>query len=84
VADRLKQSWLTFPLQVVGMNSIFMYVTSHLWDGFFRDNVRTHLGQTFWPDHFGVYAPAVEGAAVLSIFWAMCWWLWKKRLFIRI
>ena len=84
IADRLKQSWFTFPLQVVGMNSIFMYVTSHLWDGFFRDNLRTHLGKTFWVDHSGVYAPAVEGAAVLSIFWAMCWWLWKKRLFIRI
>jgi hypothetical protein len=79
IADRFKQSWLTFPLQVVGMNSIFMYVTSHLWDGFFRDNLRTHLGKTFWVDQFGVVAPAVEGAAVLSIFWAMCWWNETRR-----
>jgi hypothetical protein len=55
------------------------------------------LGQALWMtdaagrERFVVHSAipvrgggGVEGAVVLSIFWAMCWWLWKKRLFIRI
>jgi predicted acyltransferase len=84
IADVKKHSAWVFPLAVVGMNSIFMYVTSHLWEGFFIRNLRIHLGQHFWENVAGPCAPTIEGLAVLSIFWSLCYWLWRKRVFIRI
>jgi hypothetical protein len=88
-----------FPFVVVGMNSIFMYVIAHLWDGFFKANTTNHLntlvlavhgpgaldgGRTFWTLLAGPYAPLVQGAAVLFLLWLCCYWLWKRKVFIRI
>lgn len=78
-----KRAW-AFPLVVVGANSIFMYFIAHLWEGFFLRNLKTHLGQTFWTDLSGAYAPLVEGCVVLGLFWLCCWWLWRRRIFIRV
>lgn len=72
------------PLTIVGMNSIFMYVIAHLWDGFFRSLLGTVIGPATWPGLVGAYAPVVEGAFVLLLLWACCAWLWRKRVFIRI
>ncbi len=74
----------SFPLQVVGMNSIFTYVTVHLWEGFLKQNLRTHLGRDFWTNIGGLYAPAIEGAVVLGVFWLMCLWLYRHKVFIRV
>lgn len=88
-----------FPFVVVGMNSIFMYVIAHLWDGFFKANTTNHLntlvmavhgpraldgGRTFWTLLAGPYAPFVQGATVLFLLWLCCYWLWKRKVFIRI
>lgn len=78
-----KRAW-AFPLVVVGANSIFMYFIAHLWDGFFLRNLKTHLGQDFWGNLAGPYAPLVEGLAVLGLLWLCCWWLWRRRVFIRV
>ncbi len=77
------RAW-SFPLQVVGMNSIFTYVTVHLWEGFVRQNLRIHLGQDIWTRLGGVYAPTLEGAVVLGIFWWMCLWLYRRRIFLKV
>lgn len=77
------KAW-SFPLQVVGMNSIFTYVTVHLWEGFVKQNLRIHLGPDFWTRWGGVYAPTLEGAVVLGIFWLMCLWLYRRRIFLKV
>lgn len=99
VADIRKWTAPLFPLVVVGMNSIFTYVISHLWDGFFRSNTSNHLntfllwlrgpepfsdGGTFWKITAGPYAPMLEGAVALLCIWLCCLWLWRHRIFIRI
>jgi len=66
------------------MNSIFTYVTVHLWEGFVRQNLRIHLGQDIWTRLGGVYAPTLEGAVVLGIFWWMCLWLYRRRIFLKV
>ncbi len=99
LADVCGARRLVFPLVVVGMNSIFTYVVAHLWDGFFGSNLTKHLntlvqwiggpgtlkeGQSFWNLVAGPAAPTAQGAAVLGLIWLCCWWLWKKKVFIRI
>jgi hypothetical protein len=41
-----KGKW-TFPLVVIGANSIAAYLIAHLWDGFFDHSLKTHFGPVF-------------------------------------
>jgi predicted acyltransferase len=78
-----RKRW-AFPLVVVGMNSIAMYVLAHLESGFISESLRTNLGQ-HWPEFLGrVYAPIVEQTAVLFVLWLVCYWMYRRKLFLRI
>lgn len=80
---RLWRRW-SFPLVVVGMNSIAAYIIAHLFEDFFRSSFRIHLG----PDWAGVVgaglAPLVEGAAILACYWLILFWMYRRKLFLRI
>ncbi|MEX2185360.1 MAG: DUF5009 domain-containing protein [Pirellulales bacterium] len=81
-----------FPLVVVGMNSIAMYVLVHLSFHFTSGSLQTHLNNVaeYWLDcpvfeMFGEqYAPIVEGGAVLAIFWLISLWMYRRGVFLRV
>ena len=73
-----------FPLIVVGMNSIAAYLIAHLWEEFIINNLHINLG-------FGIFQifgqglePFVLGFTVMMVYWLVLYWMWRKRLFIRI
>ena len=74
----------TFPLVVIGMNSIAAYLIAHLWDRFFFDSLRIHgvagLLQRLSPG----LAPLLQGAIVLGLFWLVLFWMYRRKLFLRI
>lgn len=74
----------SYPLRVIGANSIVAYVMAHLFGDFIVGSFRTHLG----PDVFGrwgeAYAPLIGGAAVLMVYWLILWWMYRRRIFVRI
>ncbi len=74
------QRW-SFPLVVVGMNSIAMYVMSQLLKPWVAGSLRVHLGRTWFG---GDYGPVVTSAAVLGVLWLLCLWLYRQRIFVRI
>ncbi|HTI68464.1 MAG TPA: hypothetical protein VMF06_00750 [Candidatus Limnocylindria bacterium] len=84
LTDVAKYRRWAFPLLVVGTNSIFMYCAAHLWEGFLKRNLKTHLGQQIWESLGGPYSPLLEGIAVLGILWLCCLYLWKHKMFIRV
>lgn len=84
VADLAEQRRLFFPLMVIGANSIFAYSVAHLWDGFIAKNLKTHLGQEVFRFAGAAYEPFVQGAAVLLVFWLILWWMYRRKVFIRI
>ena len=73
-----------FPLVVVGMNSIAMYCLA---DGGFRSfifsNLRTNLGAHAFR-FAGAYEPVVEFSVVLTILWLVCFWMYRRKIFLRI
>jgi predicted acyltransferase len=80
------KSWKkwSFPLIVIGMNSIAAYCMAHLFERFFIDTFRIHLGRNAF-DIFGTgVAPFVQGWAVLACFWAILYWMYQRKLFLRI
>jgi predicted acyltransferase len=73
-----------FPLVVIGMNSIFAYVIAHVWERFIIDSFRIHLGAHFFAFFGAGVEPLMRGIAVLAVFWAILYWMYKRKIFLRI
>ena len=78
-----RRAW-AFPLVVIGMNSIAAYCIAHLFDRFVAQNLKTHLGQDAFKLLGGPYEPLLHGAAILLVFWLMLYWMYRRKLFLRI
>jgi heparan-alpha-glucosaminide N-acetyltransferase len=84
VLDLLSWRLWAFPLIVVGMNSIAAYCLAHGIDDFVARSLKTHLGHEVFLRFGEPYAPAVEGAAVLLVLWLILYWMYRRRIFLRI
>jgi heparan-alpha-glucosaminide N-acetyltransferase len=81
VIDVLGWKWWSFPLVVVGMNSIAMYLMSQQLRGWVRKSMHIHLGKAWFA---GDYGPVVETTAILFVLWVICLWMYRQRIFLRI
>lgn len=74
-----------FALTVIGTNSIAAYVIA---DGGMRglinDSLFIHLGQNFDQIFGPAYATLVSGGLVLFFEWLILYWMYKKKIFIKI
>jgi predicted acyltransferase len=89
------RSW-TFPLVVVGMNSIVMYIMAQLLKPWTRGTLGRHVGTLLWwlrertggpaeTDPFaGDWGPLIEASSVLLVFWVACWLLFRARVFVKL
>jgi predicted acyltransferase len=78
------QTW-AFPLRVIGANSIAAYVMAHLIDPkFIAGSFRTHLGQGVFETWGAAYEPFAVGLAVLAVYWLILFWMYRRRIFLRI
>lgn len=73
-----------FPLVVVGMNSIAIYVMSWTMEDFFRSAVQIHLGRTIAAIVSPTFLPIAHGLAVMLIFWTILFWMYRRKIFLRI
>lgn len=78
-----KRGWL-YPLVVIGMNSIAMYVLVHLAADFVADSLRVHLGRLPFLFSGGGCDFMRSGAAVLLVFWLILWWMHRRRIYLKI
>lgn len=80
------QGWKkwAFPLVVIGMNSIAMYVMAHLFHDFFAEALDTHLGKDWSLIAGEPFAPMLHGAAVLLILWLILLWMYRRKVFLRV
>ena len=66
------------------MNSIAAYLIAHLFEQFITSSFRIHLG----PHAFGFFGaglePFLQGAAVLFMMWLILYWMYKRKLFLKI
>jgi heparan-alpha-glucosaminide N-acetyltransferase len=74
----------TFPLLVVGMNSIATYVLVHVASDYTFKSLRIHLGRGTFAAAGLAFEPVILGALTLAIFWLILWWMYERRLFVRI
>jgi len=77
------RAW-AFPLVVVGMNSIAAYCSDHLFDDFISSNLTIHLGANAFKVFGEPYEPLVHGATALLVSWLLLFWLYRRKIFLRI
>jgi heparan-alpha-glucosaminide N-acetyltransferase len=73
-----------FPLVVIGMNSIAAYCMAHMFDSFIGSSLTTHLGTDAFKVFGQAYEPLVHGALVLLVMWLLLFWMYRRKLFLRI
>jgi predicted acyltransferase len=77
------KAW-AFPLLVIGMNSIAAYCMDELFGGFIREALKRHFNKRVF-DVFGTaYEPAVLGTCVVLVLWLILFWMYRRKLFVRI
>lgn len=84
VIDVLKRSRGLLFFSVIGMNPLFIYLFSHVGGA-------TLIRNIIKPFSFGIFgwtgewaAGLMTGILTLAALWYLCYWLYKKRIFIRI
>jgi predicted acyltransferase len=89
--DIVPLKWIAFPLVVVGMNSILIYMLGQTISGWMRDNVvKVHLtgmiDNVFGPRALDPqwYGPITLPTTVFALYWLFLLWLYRQRIFLRL
>jgi predicted acyltransferase len=73
-----------FPLVVIGMNSIAIYVASWTMEGFLFDALNRHIGKAAFAFAGPAFEPIFRGTLVLLIFWSALLWMHRRKIYLRI
>ncbi len=84
LVDVKQQRKLVFPLIVVGMNSIAAYCIAELCRDFVESSFRIHLGVHVLNGLGTAIEPTVLGGLTLATYWLVLYWMFKKKIFIKI
>ena len=77
------QRW-AFPLVVVGMNSIAIYVMSWTMSDFFGNALTRHFGHAIALLAGPTFQPVLHGLLIMLIFWWILFWMYRRKLFLKI
>lgn len=80
---RQRRGW-AYPLLVIGANSIAAYVMAHLFEGFIMKMLKTVFGQDAFKVFGAPYEPVFLGAATLLVLWLMLWWMYRRKIFLKV
>jgi heparan-alpha-glucosaminide N-acetyltransferase len=73
-----------FPLIVVGMNSIAVYVMSWTMSSFVGNALDRHAGRLISAMAGPTFLPVLHGFAVILVFWLILFWMYRRKIFLRI
>lgn len=73
-----------FWLKVIGTNSIATYVLAHTITDFIKKTFEIHLGNNVYQFLGPAYETLVSGTVIMVVLWLILFWLYRKKLFIKI
>jgi predicted acyltransferase len=74
----------SFPLMVIGANSIAIYVMSWTMEHFVSESLTIHFGTAPFLILGAPFGPVLHGIGVLLVFWWILYWMYRKAIFIKI
>ena len=78
-----RRAW-AFPLIVVGMNSIAIYLMSWTMEPFVRAALERHLGRLISAAINPALQPIAYGFGIMLSFWLILFWMYRRSIFLRI
>jgi predicted acyltransferase len=84
VIDVLGYRKWSFPLIVVGMNSIAIYVMGQLLRPWTQKTLQRYFGAGVFDWLGELYVPMLQASLVGLCFWLACFWMYRQKIFIRI
>lgn len=78
-----KRQW-SWPLVIVGMNSLAVYMMAELLRPWTARTLKTHFGPKVFELAGENYAPIIEHSLVVLCFWLACWWMYRQKIFVKI
>ena len=84
VIDLLGLRFWAFPLVVVGMNSIAMYCLGQLLKPWTRKTLQIHLGEDVFKSFGESWEPTTQAVSVGLVFWLVCLWMYRRKIFLRL
>jgi heparan-alpha-glucosaminide N-acetyltransferase len=73
-----------FPLRVIGANSIAVYVMSWTIERFVSAALVRHVGAAPFMVLGAPFEPVLRGLSVLIVFWLILYWMYRRKIFLRI
>jgi heparan-alpha-glucosaminide N-acetyltransferase len=73
-----------FPLMVAGLNPIALYCLWQLMGRFVSENFKRHFGSGVFELLGAAYAPFLERVLILLVFWLILFWVYRRRIFLRV
>jgi heparan-alpha-glucosaminide N-acetyltransferase len=73
-----------FPLLVIGANSIAVYVMSWTMESFVSSALVRHLGTAPFLVFGAPFEPVLKWFGVVLVFWLILFWMYRRRIFLRI
>jgi predicted acyltransferase len=73
-----------FPLLVIGSNSIAIYVMSWTIEHFVSSALTRHFGTAPFLVLGPAFEPVLRGIGVLIVFWLILYWMYRRKIFLRI
>jgi predicted acyltransferase len=74
------KTW-TFPFVVVGMNCTAMYCMWQMFKGWVYQSIQTHFGRALFETAYG---PVWASLAWTSVLWLICYWMYRRKIFLKI
>lgn len=71
----------TYPLVVIGANSIFIYSVHQVLQGWLSRAIGVFTLRFTW---LGDFAPVAQSCAVLLAMWYLCYWLYQRKIFFKL
>jgi predicted acyltransferase len=72
---------IVFPLTVAGANTIFIYTLSEVLRGWLDKSVAVFTRDFRF---FGTFGPVAQSCVVLAVMWYLCYWLYRRNIFLRL
>ena len=80
---RRHRRWAFFCI-VAGMNSVALYCMSMLLKPWIRERAKLHFGQHIFDVFGSTYSPMVDAGFILLVLWLIAFWMYRRRIFLRI
>jgi heparan-alpha-glucosaminide N-acetyltransferase len=74
----------SFPLLVIGANSIAIYVMSWTIEHFVASALLRHFGSQPFAILGPPFEPVLRGVGVMIVFWGILYWMYRRRIFLKI